>query len=306
MGKYPQNTSDFHAWFPDDDACRAYLQRLRWPEGPRCPRCPRSPRPKILTMRPPYHRCTRCGCDFTVTSGTLLAGTRLPLKQEFELMWYVVHQPQGASALSLQRVLGLRSYKTAWRWLHRLRRAMAPSTAERLAGSIEADKAYVGCGSAGRALVLILAQADGIRMGRIRLVRLPGASSAALPAAIARYVEQGTRVLTDGCPGYAGLTARGYEHEVVREGASVGANLLPRTARVAAKLQKFLLQTYRRRVALSHLDFYLDEFTFRFNRRRARSRGQLFHQLIRQALTRKPLVYRPTARHQQPKRQRCS
>ena len=288
MASYPETVREFRAWFPDDAACRAYLERVRWATGARCPRCPDA---QVWTSRPPFYRCASCGYDFTVTVGTLFADTHLPLSLWFEAIWYVVNQKNGASALGVQRVLGI-SYPTAWRWLHKLRRAMVRPGRERLAGTVEADEIYLGGersgkrgrGAAGKALVLIMAQADGSRIGRIRLARVANASAAALTTAITAGVEPGSQVLTDGWEGYADLAAKGYDHQVMRKTAVLGENLLPRVNRIASLLQRWLLGTHQGAVAHSHLDYYLDEFTFRFNRRRSNSRGLLFHRLIEQAL----------------------
>jgi transposase-like protein len=247
-------------------------------------------------LQPPFYRCAKCGYDFTVTVGSLFADTHLPLSLWFEAIWHVVEQKNGASALGVQRVLGV-SYPTAWRWLHKLRRAMVRPGRDRLAGAVEVDEVYLGGarpgkrgrGAAGKVLVLVVAQAEGDHIGRIRLARIANASGRVLSGAVAAAVEPGTQVLTDGWDGYAGLASFGYEHCVVRTAAVLGENLLPRANRVASLLQRWLLGTHQGAVAHSHLDYYLDEFTFRFNRRRSRSRGLLFYRLIEQALATKPV-----------------
>lgn len=293
MADYPSTVGEFRTWFPDEEACRAYLQRLRWPNGPRCPRCPQA---KVWKASPPFYRCATCGYDFTVTVGTLFADTHLPLSLWFEAMWQVVHQKNGASALGVKRVLGV-SYPTAWRWLHKLRRAMVRPGRDRLSGTVEVDEVYIGGeqpgkrgrGAAGKALVLVMAQADGDHIGRIRLARIANASAPTLRNAVAEGVEPGAEVLTDGWKGYGGLGAGSYRRQVVRAAAVVGENLLPRAHRVASLLQRWLLGTHQGAVAHSHLDYYLDEFTFRFNRRRSRSRGLLFYRLVGQALATGPV-----------------
>jgi transposase-like protein len=294
MTDYPQTVLEFNERFHDEAACRAYLELIRWPEGPRCPRCPPA---KVWTMRAPFYRCAGCGHDFTVTAGTLFADTHLPLRLWFQAMWYVVSQKNGASALGVQRVLGLGSYRTAWRWLHKLRRAMVRPNRDRLSGTVEVDEVYIGGerpgkrgrGAIGKALVLIAAQVDGNKIGRIRLTRVADVSAAVLSQATAAAVSLGSQVLTDGWTGYARLKATGYRHEVVRENAVVGANLLPRANRVASLLQRWLLGTHQGAVATAHLDYYLDEFTFRFNRRTSGSRGLLFQRLVEQALALSPV-----------------
>ena len=136
MADYPETVREFRQWFPDEKACRAYLERLRWPKGVRCPRCPDA---AVWTFQPPFYRGAQCGYDFTVTVGTLFADTHLPLSLWFEAIWHVVEQKLGASALGVQRVLGV-SYPTAWRWLHKLRRAMVRPGRDRLAGAVEVDE----------------------------------------------------------------------------------------------------------------------------------------------------------------------
>jgi transposase-like protein len=242
-------------------------------------------------LTPPFYRCAACGYDFTVTVGTLFTDTHLPLSLWFEAIWQVVHQKSGASALGVKRILGV-SYPTAWRWLHKLRRAMVRPGRDRLGGAVEVDEVYIGGeqpgkrgrGAAGKALVLVMAQAEGDHIGRIRLARIANASAAVLRLAVAEAVEPGAQVLTDGWEGYGSLEAAGYRRQVVRAAAVVGENLLPRANRVASLLQRWLLGTHQGAVAHSHLDYYLDEFTFRFNRRRSRSRGLLFFRLVEQAL----------------------
>ena len=294
MADYPQTVLEFNERFHEEDACRAYLESLRWPEGPHCPRCPQA---KVWTMKPPFYRCAACGHDFTVTAGTLFADTHLPLRLWFQAMWYVVNQKSGASALGVQRVLGLGSYRTAWNWLHKLRRAMVRPGRDRLSGTVEVDEVYIGGerpgkrgrGAAGKALVLIAAQVDGGKIGRIRLARGADASASVLAHAVTAAVSPGSQVLTDGWNGYATLKAKGYRHEVVRDSAIVGANLLPRANRVASLLQRWLLGTHQGAVAAAHLDYYLDEFTFRFNRRTSGSRGLLFQRLVEQAVALSPV-----------------
>jgi transposase-like protein len=294
MADYPRTVLEFNDRFHDDAACRAYLESIRWPEGPLCPRCPQA---KVWTMKTPFFRCAACGHDFTVTAGTLFADTHLPLRLWFQAMWYVVNQKNGASALGVQRVLGLGSYCTAWRWLHKLRRAMVRPGRDRLAGTVEVDEVYIGGvrsgkrgrGAGGKALVLIAAQVDGGKIGRIRLAPVANASADVLSQAITANVVPDTQVLTDGWSGYVTLQAKGYRHAVVRDTAIIGSNLLPRANRVAALLQRWLLGTHQGAVAATHLDYYLDEFTFRFNRRTSGSRGLLFQRLIEQALALGPV-----------------
>ena len=309
MSEYPRTAVELRDWFPSEQACRDYLARLRWPEGVACPDCRAS---DVWSMTPPFYRCAHCGYDFTVTAGTLFADTHKPLRLWFEAIWYVTHQKSGASALGVQRVLGLGSYRTAWNWRHKLRRAMVRPGRDRLSGVVEVDETFMGGprpgkrgrGAAGKTLVLMAAQADGRKMGRIRLARIPEAAAASLEPAVQQAIEPGTRIQTDDWSGYSRLRSRGYDHEVIQPAAELGDNLLPRVNLVASLLKRWLLGTHQGAVRPSHLDYYLDEFTFRFNRRTARSRGLLFYRLRQQAVALQPVTAkdlvggRPLARPQ--------
>jgi transposase-like protein len=294
MADYPQTLMELSDWFATEQACRDYLVRLRWPDGVRCPHCSDT---EVWSMEAPFYRCAQCGYDFTVTAGTLFADTHKPLRLWFEAIWYITNQKSGASALGVQRVLGLGSYRTAWNWMHKLRRAMVRSGRDRLSGVVEVDETFLGGsrpgkrgrGAAGKTLVLIAAQADGRKIGRIRLARISDASAASLEPAVQQAIEPGSRLQTDDWPGYSGLRSLGYQHEVIRPATKVGNNLLPRANRIASLLKRWLLGTHQGAVRPAHLDYYLDEFTFRFNRRTSRSRGLLFYRLMQQAVALSPV-----------------
>jgi transposase-like protein len=207
-------------------------------------------------------------------------------------MWYVTNQKSGVSARGLQRALGLGSYRTAWTWLHKLRAAMVRPGRDRLRGTVEVDETYLGGpkpgkhgrGAAGKTLIVVVAQVDGRRVGRIRLRRVPDASARCLERAIQEAVEPGSVVRTDGWQGYSQVGAHGYLHDIVREEAAVGSNLLPRVNRVVALLKRWLLGIPQGRDSVAHLDASLDEFTFRFNPRTSRWRGKLFYRLAQQTV----------------------
>jgi len=297
VNDYPRTVLELRDQLRDEAACRQYLAKLRWPGGFMCPRC-QSP-DAWLTARGLYH-CRRCAYQASVTAGTLFADTNLPLRLWFEAVWHVTNQKYGASALGMQRILGLGSYHTAWNWLHKLRRAMVRPGRDRLAGVVETDEIYIGGprsgkrgrGAVGKRLVVVMVQESPQGLGRIRLARVPDASAASLEPAIAQAVEPGSTVRTDDWNGYRGLTSLGYRHNVIREEAVVGENLLPLANRVTSLLKRWLLGTHQGAVRPAHLDYYLDEFTFRFNRRTSRSRGLLFYRLLQQAAALEPVLTR--------------
>jgi len=215
-------------------------------------------------------------------------------------MWHVTSQKYGANALGLQRLFGFGSYETAWVWLHKLRRAMVRPGRDRLSGEIEVDETFIGGekpgkhgrGAAGKTLVVVAAQHDGRRIGRIRLLRVPNATAQSLTRAVKEAVEPGSTVCTDGLSSYLQLPALGYRHEAIRKEESVGENLLPKAHLVVSLLKRWLLGTYQGAAEPAHLDYYLDEFTFRFNRRTSRFRGKLFYRLVEQAVALGPVPAR--------------
>lgn len=290
MEDYPRTQMEFEQWFASEDACREYIFQLRWSDGFQCPRCQHQK--AWLTSRRLYH-CTECGFETSVTAGTIFQDTRKPLRIWFQAMWYVIGQKNGVSALGLQRVLGLSRYETVWIWLHKLRTAMVRPGRDRLSGTVEVDETYVGGvwagkrgrGAAGKSLVVIAVEDKDSLLGRIRLRRVPDASASSLIPAVRESVEPGSVVRTDGWKGYSRMASEGYKHEVVRQSGDIGENLLPLTNRVAALLKRWLQGTHQGAVRVSHLDYYLDEYTFRFNRRTSRSRGKLFYRLVQQAVS---------------------
>ena len=271
--------------FATDETCRLYLEQLRWPEGFRCPSCTSA---NAWGMERGLWLCADCRRQVSVTAGTIFQDSHLPLTVWFRAMWHVIAQKNGVSALGLQRTLGLGSYRTAWTLLHKLRRAMVRPGRERLRGRVEVDETYWGAPEPGlrgrqtqdKALILIAAAERGQGIGRIRLRQAPTPSRAHLHGFISWAIEPGSVVRTDGLPAYAELT--GYLHErVVLRGQ---AELLPRVHRVASLLKRWLLGTHQGAVSGAQLDYYLDEFTFRFNRRASASRGKLFYRLAEQAV----------------------
>ena len=294
MEDYPRNIMEFEQQFSTEKACHQYLFDLRWPEGFCCPRC--NCNQAWITRRVLY-RCKSCDFQVSVTAGTIFQSTRKPLKQWFRAIWYVTNQKHGVSALGLQRFLGLGSYRTAWIWLHKLRCAMVRPGRDRLSGIIEIDETYIGGehsgkrgrGAGGKVLVVIAVEDKDNTIGRIRLMQVVDVSAVSLTEAVKKSVEPGSTVRTDGWPGYNDLQKEGYIHTIARKDATVGDNLLPLANRVASLLKRWLLGTHQGAVQPSHLDYYLDEFTFRFNRRTSRSRGKLFYRLVQQAIAIEPV-----------------
>ena len=235
----------------------------------------------------------------SVTAGTVFHRSHLPLRVWFRAMWWVTNQKSGMSALGLQRALGLGGYRTAWTCLQQLRRAMVRPGRERLTEEVEVDEIFVGGVEPGKgkrhlgetkALVAVAAAVRGPGIGRIRLQRIPNASGASLGGFVQQVVDPGAVVITDGWTAYPGLADRGSTHRprMVSGSGQTASALLPRVHRVAALLKRWLLGIHQGAVSREHLDAYLDECTFRFNRRLSRHRGKLFYRLLQQAVVLAP------------------
>ena len=301
--EYPATLLEFEKQFSTEEACRDYLSRLRWPDGFRCPRCDSS---RVWARsRGGLMECAHCGYKTSATAGTLFDRARVPLQLWFRAIWLVTSQKNGASALGLQRQLGLKRYETVWTMLHKLRRAMVRPGREQLSGRVEVDETFVGGvekGAHGResgtkSLVAIGAEEDRKGIGRIRLEVVPDGSASSLIPFVERNVKPGSVVHTDGWDGYRGLSAKGYRHNVtkIKGSGKLGHELMPCVHRVASLLKRWLLGTHQGAVRPPHLDYYLDEFTFRFNRRTSQKRGKLFYRLVQQAAQVQPVHWADVA-----------
>jgi|TARA_B100001971_G_C18110606_1_gene493965 transposase-like protein len=299
---YPRTLLELEKRFSADEACRAYLVALRWPEGWTCPRCGGD---QNWAIRRYLWRCRQCRYEVSITAGTIFQNSHLPLTIWFRAMWHVTSQKNGVSALGLQRVLGLGSYKTAWAMLHKLRRAMVRPGRDRLSGVVEVDETYWGGEEEGvtgrlthnKALIAVAAQENGRGLGRIRLRRIPNLTKATLHRFIGQAIEPGSTVRTDGLNAYQGL--KGYVHDQqMQRDQPKGEHLMPRVHRVVSLLKRWLMGTHQGAVGHDHLDYYLDEFTFRFNRRTSASRGKLFYRLAQQAVQIDPAPFADLIRPQ--------
>src|SRR5450432_590788 len=298
MEDYPRNLAEFERRFATEEPCRDYLMHLRRLAGFRCPRCGGG---KFWPQRVILLHCSACDYQSSVIAGTIFQDTHAPLTLWFRAMWYSTSQKNGTSALGLQRILGLGSYRTACAWLHKLRRAMVRPGRDRLRGRIEVDETFVGGeedGHRGRrrgdkSLLVIAVEVEGKRVGRIRLRSIPDASAASLHSFIGDSIEPGSTVHTDGWQGYKGLEQKGYACEATVKGKKRkdAIKLLPHVHLVVSLLKRGLLGTHQVAVSRAHLAYYLDEFTLRLNRRTSKSRGKLFYRLVQQAVLTAPAPY---------------
>jgi transposase-like protein/ribosomal protein L37AE/L43A len=295
MEDYPRTQLELEARFSTERACREYLFALRWPDGFVCPECSGQ---KAWPMARGLWLCGRCRRQVSATAGTVFQDSHIPLTVWVRAMWHVTSQKNGVSALGLQRTLGLGSYKSAWAMLHKLRRAMVRPGRERLHGLVEVDEAYWGGREEGvvgrlteeKAILLVAAEADGKGLGRVRLRRTPNLRRERLHGFIQQMIEPGSMVRTDGWSAYLGLN--GYVHDRhIQRHQPPGEHLLPRVHRAVSLLKRWLLGTHQGAIGQDHLDYYLDEFTFRFNRRKSASRGKLFYRLMQQAVQVEPAPF---------------
>jgi transposase-like protein len=276
---FPRSILEFQRRFPDDAACREYLFESRWPEGFRCPRCASD----VATSLPRrlLWQCSACRFQVSVTAGTVLHRTRTPVHLWFWAAYLLTTATPGISALQLQRQLGLSRYETSWTMLHKLRRAMVDPHRERLTGDVEVDECFIGGHEAGlrggrqhgtKALVVVAVEVRGAGSGRIRMQVIDDASAGVLRGFVTDSIAAGARLHTDGWSGYKPLARLGYDHRprsqrARRLHADDQDEIVPRVHRVISHLKTWLQGTHRG-VSEEHLQVYLDEFVFRFNRRR--------------------------------------
>jgi len=293
MEDYPRTLNEFRKRFSTEDACLEYLMQLKWPNGVVCPNCGNE---EYRQTKRELFQCRKCGRQISITSGTVFHGTRKPLTMWFEAMWHITSQKYGANALGLQRILGLGSYHTSWMWLHRLRRAMVRPNRECLKGMVEIDETIIGGerpgkrgrGAEGKAVVMVAVEDKGGTnkkgIGRIRLKHVDDASGDSILPFIQTNVKKHSEIRTDGWNGYNTLIEKGYRHTIAESHELKICHL------VASLLKRWLLGSYQGAVRFQHLDYYLDEFTFRFNRRASAYRGKLFYRLVQQAVTTEPVI----------------
>jgi transposase-like protein len=296
-GDYPQTLLEFERRFPTDAECRAYLTHARWPEGFVCPRCGAK---DAWPTRRHLFVCTSCRHHTSVTAGTIMQDTRLPLTLWFRAMWLVTNWKSGMSALGLQRALGIGSYRSAWTMLQKLRRAMVRPGRDRLRGTVEGDEAFWGAreeGAGGRlainkVMIVVAAEVDGRATGRIRMARIPDATREHLHRFIVDSIEPGSVVRTDGLQAYRELDD--HTHQRLIQWRATRGDLdatLPRAHRAVSLLKRWLMGTHQGAIGHQHLDGYLNEFVFRFNRRTSKSRGLLFRRLVEHCVLTEPAPY---------------
>jgi transposase-like protein len=294
----PKNQMEFEKMFTTEEQCLAYLQEFRFPSGYTCRKCGHK---EYWVNNRGLLICKYCKDELSITAGTIFHRSKLPLTTIFRALWWMVAQKNGVSAVGLQRVLGLGSYRTAWTWLHKFRRLMVFPGRDKLSGNVEVDETLVGGkksgkrgrGAEGKLLVVIAVEIMEKGTGRVRLSIIPDASKRTLTKFIKENIEEGSTLITDGWKGYVGISEKGYEHVIEDKTKMMdGQEVLPNIHRIASLLKRWLLGTHQNFIGEQYLSYYLDEYTFRHNRRKSHSRGLLFQRLIEQAVIHVPVEYK--------------
>jgi len=300
--RIPVNQIEFEKMFTTEEQCLDYLKELRFPKGYSCQKCQHD---EYWVNNRGIMVCKNCKNELSITSGTIFHRSKLPLVVIFRALWWMVAQKNGVSAVGIQRVLGLGSYRTAWVWLHKFRRLMVFPGRNKLSGEIEVDETLVGGkrsgkrgrGAEGKSLVVIAVEIMEKGTGRVRMSLISDASKKSLKKFINENIETGSNLITDGWKGYTGISKSGYQHEIEDKTKLLdGEEILPNVHRIASLLKRWLLGTHQNYIGEGYLSYYLDEYTFRYNRRKSNSRGLLFQRLIEQGVLHEPVEYKSIKR----------
>lgn len=300
--RIPENQIEFEKMFTTEEQCLDYLKELRFPKGYSCRKCQHN---EYWLNNRGIMVCKNCKNELSITSGTIFHRSKLPLVVIFRVLWWMVAQKNGVSAVGIQRVLGLGSYRTAWVWLHKFRRLMVFPGRNKLSGKIEVDETLVGGkrsgkrgrGAEGKSLVVIAVEIMEKGTGRVRMSLISDASKKSLKKFINENIETGSNLITDGWKGYTGISKSGYQHEIEDKTKLLdGEEILPNVHRIASLLKRWLLGTHQNYIGEGYLSYYLDEYTFRYNRRKSNSRGLLFQRLIEQGVLHEPVEYKSIKR----------
>jgi hypothetical protein len=299
MAELPRSLPEFEARFPDEAACARWLLARRWPDGSRCPACGHD-RAWELGRERLTLQCAACERQVSVTAGTVLHGSHLGLRAWSLAAWLVATHRNGISARQLWLQLGLGSYKTAWLLLRKLRRAMVDPEREPLAGLVEVDETSIpfraeagpverrpGRSHDGKLLLAGAVETKGKGPGRVRLAVIGDYSAASLGGFVAGNIAEGSTVVSDGWPGYKRLKDVKHDPKVI--GDAPAHQVLPWVHRVFANAERWALGVHHG-LRTEHLQGYLDEFVFRFNRRRAPHAA--FDRLLGLSLALEPATYR--------------
>ncbi len=294
--EFPEDLGEFERRFPDEESCRQFLINLRWDGVPRCGACDCNRTWELSNGR---FECKHCGHQTSVTAGTLFHRTQKPLKLWFRAMWEMASRKNGINACELQRLMGFSSYGTAWTWLHKLRRAMAGRPKGALEDEVVGDDAFVGGRAKGKKNVgrgtgkPAVAVAAESRGGRARIGHIPDTSAKSLIGFYNFHLHDDAHLTTDGHRAFLNKEYQRPNHDmvVIKHLPASAADPLRLCHIVFALLKRWWLGTYHGSISRKHLQAYLEEFEFRFNRRKTKGVGRITCRLLEVAVTSNPIPY---------------
>jgi transposase-like protein/predicted RNA-binding Zn-ribbon protein involved in translation (DUF1610 family) len=319
MNEYPRTIEEFKQMFRSEADCIDYLFCIRLQHGFVCPKCGND---TFWIVKGYLYQCRTCRHQSSVKAGTIFQDSKIPLTTWFNAIWLFVTQKSGASAKSIQQNLGLPSYQTAWTLLQKLRKAMVMSDRTKLSGIVEVDESYLGGsneggkrgrGSENKIPVLIAVELKEIpiksdvvrkdyyrkyRLSRVRLQCVEDVTQDSIIPFIRNNVEQGSTVITDGLRSYSTLEKEGYHHiKYTVTKADTPDEELPHVHLAISLLDRWMLGTLQGGTGSKHLQAYMDEFVFRFNRKRSTHRGLLFYRMLEGAVCTEATTFRDLVDH---------
>lgn len=289
---FPKTLIEFEKRFPDEKSCEEYLFKIKYPNGFICPKCGNTE--YWLTTTHQLLHCKKCGRQTSLKAGTIMESSKKPLSLWFRAIFLIAFQKVGISAKNLQHQLGFGGYQTAWSWCHKIRNAMKREGRSKLFGYVEVDESLYGGkkkGKRGRGAENKQYFAIGVELGpknslgRIRIEVIEDASGSSLKTFIENNVKAKANVITDGWNGYNFLEDSDYEHSIVD--TDDPDKKLPHIHLIVSLFKRWTLGVHQGSVSKKHLQLYLDEFVFRFNRRKSKSRGKVFFRLMQQVVVHK-------------------
>ena len=294
---FPKSQREFDFRFATEQACYDYLFQCRFPDGYGCSHCGHTACWKSASG---LLICTRCERQHSLTAGTIFHGTRKPLTDWFKAMWWFTTRKSGVNAVNLKDLLGLGSYGTAWSWLQKLRSCTVRKEREKLCGQVETDDFYIGGEHGGRrgrgalhkCAVAIAVERRNKKLGRMRIKVIEDCSANELIPFVQGNIAPGSAVITDGWKGFNDLKNQGYcHHQIFQNKTADKQSVLPGVHLVISLIKRLVLGTFQGRFEKKHLQSYLDEYTFRFNRRNSKHVGKKFFRITQQAVVSSPKSY---------------
>ena len=293
---FPKTAPEFEARFVTEADCIAYWIEARWGGTPACAKCQST---HLWTERDGIlFECADCGHQTSLTSGTLLEKTRKPFKMWFRAVFEVSSRRNGISAKDLERIMGFGSYKTAWTWLHKIRAAFVSPNRAPLHKGVEIDEAFVGGKRAGKSMVLVATEND----GRVRLAHALTNDAETLKTFADASVASEAAVTSDGHAGYNTTSLGDRDHEMIVQTPAQRRvkDSLQTVHWTVSLLKRWLLGTHAGAVKPRYLQAYLDEFAFRWNRRKTNGVGRIAARTIGNLVDHAPLTMRAIKRSATP------